>query len=96
LAEYGDQIDPADKSAIESSLQALKDVKDGEDTADIEAKTQSLTEVSMKLGEAMYKAQQSEGGDSSGGSDAGGQQGSSDDGVVDADFEEVKDDKKSA
>ena len=62
---------------------------------EFEAKTQALTESSMKLGEAMYKAQQGDGGDDAGGSGAGGQ-GTADDGVVDADFEEVKDDKKSA
>ena len=95
LAEYGSQIAAEEKSTIESNLQALKDVKDGEDLAEIEAKTQALTESSMKLGEAMYKAQQGDGGDDAGGSGAGGQ-GTADDGVVDADFEEVKDDKKSA
>ena len=97
LAEYGEHLGADEKSAIEAALQALKDVKDGEDTAEIEAKTQALTEASMKLGEAMYKAQQAEGGD--GGPDMGGHAGThgkADDGVVDADFEEVKDDKKSA
>ncbi len=95
LAEYGDHIGADDKSMIEANLQALRDAKEGEDAADIEAKIQALTESSMKLGEAMYKAQQSEGGDA-GGPDGGAQQGAADDGVVDADFEEVKDDKKSA
>ena len=100
LAEYGDHVSPDEKSAIEADMQALKDAKEGEDAADIEAKTQTLTESSMKLGEAMYKAQQAEGGDADMGGDAGmggeGPQGQADDGVVDADFEEVKDDKKSA
>ena len=100
LAEYGDHVGPDEKSAIEADMQALKDAKEGEDAADIEAKTQALTESSMKLGEAMYKAQQAEGGDADMGGDAGmggdGPQGQADDGVVDADFEEVKDDKKSA
>ncbi|MCB9929230.1 MAG: molecular chaperone DnaK [Alphaproteobacteria bacterium] len=96
LAEFGDKVDAGDKTAIEAALQALNDVKDGEDTAEIEAKTQALTEASMKLGEAMYKAQQGEGGDADAGGAAGGSQGAADEGVVDADFEEVKDDKKSA
>jgi len=87
MTEYGEHIDGAEKAAIEGDLQALKDVKDGEDTALIQEKVETLTQSSMKLGEAMYKAQQAEGGD-------GG--GAADDGVVDADFEEVKDDKKSA
>ena len=94
LAEYGDHIGADDKSTIEANLQALKDARESEDAADIEAKIQALTESSMKLGEAMYKAQQADGGDA-GGPD-GGAQGAADDGVVDADFEEVKDDKKSA
>ena len=103
LAEYGEHVDAAEKSAIESDLQALKDVKDGEDIAAIEEKSEALTQSSMKLGEAMYKAQQAEnaGGDDAGGPGAGagagaGPQDNADDGVVDADFEEVKDDKKSA
>jgi molecular chaperone DnaK len=97
LAEYGEHIDGADKAAIETDLQALRDVKDSEDTADIQAKTETLTQSSMKLGEAMYKAQQGEAGGPDMGGDAGGSSNAADDGVVDADFEEVKDDdKKSA
>ena len=96
LTEYGDHIEASEKSVIEADVQALKDVKDGDDLAEIQAKTEALTQSSMKLGEAMYKAQQSE----AGGPDMGGDQGNAgpaDDGVVDADFEEVKDDdKKSA
>lgn len=94
MTEYGEHIDGAEKAAIEGDLQALKDVKDGEDTALIQEKVETLTQSSMKLGEAMYKAQQAEGGDGDAGGQAGG--GAADDGVVDADFEEVKDDKKSA
>jgi molecular chaperone DnaK len=94
LSEYGGQIGADDKSSIESDLQALKDVKDGEDAEAIEQKVEALTQSSMKLGEAMYKAQQQD-ADMGAGSDGGANQGSSDDGVVDADFEEVKDDKKS-
>jgi len=95
LAEYGDRIDAGDKSAIEADVQALKDVKDGENTQAIEEKVQALTQSSMKLAEAMYNAQQSKAGpDLDGGADDGRQ--GADDGVVDADFEEVKDDKKSA
>ena len=99
MSEYGDHIEGADKEAIEADLQALKDVKDGEDAALIQEKTETLTQSSMKLGEAMYKAQQAEtGGGDGGGGDAGDQAdgGPADDDVVDADFEEVKDDKKSA
>jgi molecular chaperone DnaK len=103
LAEFGDKVSPADKQAVETALADLKSVVEGEDKDAIEAKTNALAQASMKLGEAMYKAAQ--GGDgTAGGSDmggpggpGGGRQAASDDGVVDADFEEVKDDdRKSA
>ncbi|HKK31257.1 MAG TPA: molecular chaperone DnaK, partial [Alphaproteobacteria bacterium] len=93
LAEYGGQIDPAEKSAIEGDLQALKDVKDGEDVSAIQQKVEALTQSSMKLGEAMYRAQQQEGGAEAGATREGGD---AEEGVVDAEFEEVKDDKNSS
>ena len=76
----------------QSGRQALK----GEDATDIQAKAQTLAQASMKLGEAMYSAQQS-GGDQSGG-DAGGsaEGGEKKEDVVDAEFTEVDDKKKSA
>ena len=92
IQEYGDKVDAADKEAIEKDLAALKEAMDGDDPADIEAKTQTLMQSSMKLGEAIYKAQQED--PSSGGDDAGGaDKPSNDDGVVDAEFEEVDDRK---
>ena len=63
LAEYGDKISAEDKAAVESALSDLNDVKEGEDLDDIKAKTEALSQASMKLGEAMYKASQEEGGD---------------------------------
>ena len=84
LAEHGDKIDASEKSAIEAAVADLKGVLEDGDAEAISAKTQTLMQASMKLGEAMYKSQQSEGGPSN------------DDGVVDAEFEEVKDDKQSA
>jgi molecular chaperone DnaK len=89
VAEFGDKVAPADKTAIETALADLKAVKDGEDVAAIEAKTQALIQASMKLGEAMYAAQQAAGGEA-------GAEAHHDDGVVDAEFEEVDDSKKSA
>lgn len=89
VAEFGDKVAPADKTAIETALADLKAVKDGEDVAAIEAKTQALIQASMKLGEAMYAAQQATGGEA-------GAEAHHDDGVVDAEFEEVDDSKKSA
>ncbi len=90
LKDYGDKVSADDKASIESAVAALKTALTTEDVADIQAKTQALAEVSMKLGEAMYKASQAE---AEGGEDAGASSAKDDD-VVDADFEEVKDDKK--
>jgi hypothetical protein len=62
-----------------------------EDVADIQAKSQSLMQASMKLGEAMYKASQDDAGDAGGGAAAGGSASAED--VVDADFEEIPEDR---
>jgi len=97
LKDYGDKVQAADRTAIENALSDLKEALKGEDAADIQAKAQTLAQVSMKLGEAMYQAQQS-GGDQSGG-DAGGtgaEGGEKKDDVVDAEVTEVDDKKKSA
>ena len=91
LAEHGDKIAGDDKTAIETALEDLKAAKDGEDLEGIQAKTQTLMQASMKLGEAMYQAAQGSAASASEGGDAG-----SDEGVVDAEFEEVDDTKKSA
>ncbi len=90
VAEFGDKVSPADKAAIETALADLKAVKDGDDAEAIEAKTKTLMDASMKLGEAMYAAQQASGGAE------GAEAEHKDDGVVDAEFEEVDDGKKSA
>jgi molecular chaperone DnaK len=97
LAEHGDALEAEDKSAIEADLQALKDAKEAGDPEDVKSKVEALTQSSMKLGEAMYKASQAEGMDPDMGQE-GDNAADGDDGVVDADFEEVKDDdqKKSA
>ncbi|GGZ25168.1 MULTISPECIES: molecular chaperone DnaK [Asticcacaulis] len=89
VKDFGAKIGADDKAAIETALSDLKSAKDGEDVEDIKAKHQALLTASMKLGEAMYAAQGS-GEEAEDGAPA-------DDGVVDADFEEVDgDDKKSA
>ncbi len=96
LTDFGDKIEVADKEAIETELTALKEAMEAEDVEAIKAKTESLSQVAMKLGEAMYKASQdetaaAEGGD---GPDASGPDGeASAEDVVDADFEEVDDDQ---
>ncbi|WP_374579489.1 molecular chaperone DnaK [Phenylobacterium sp.] len=90
LAEHGDKISGADKEAIEAALADAKSALEGNDAEVIAAKTQTLIQASMKLGEAMYAAQQG------GSEEQPSAEGSSDD-VVDAEFEEVADDdKKSA
>ncbi len=89
LADYGDKVSAADKSAIEAEVAELKTAMEGEDVSDIEAKTNALAQASMKLGEAMYQANQA----GAEGAEAGdGQAESSNEDVVDADFEEVSDD----
>ena len=94
LSEHGDKVDAADKTAIEAALAALKDVVTGDDAEAIKEKTNTLAQASMKLGEAMYKAQQGEAAAADAAAD-GAQNAPADDNVVDADFEEVDDNKKS-
>ncbi|HLH51085.1 MAG TPA: Hsp70 family protein, partial [Roseiarcus sp.] len=86
LKEYGDKVSSADRSAIEAAVAALKSALEGEDVEAIKAKTNDLTQAQMKLGEAMYKAQQASGPEA-------GAQAAKDD-VIDADFKEVGDDDK--
>lgn len=87
LKEYGDKVSADDRKAIEDAIAALKtSVEASEpDAEDIKAKTNTLMEVSMKLGQAIYEAQQAEQAGSSSSAEGG-------DNVVDADYEEVKDD----
>ncbi len=94
LADYGDKVSEEDRNAISEAIAALKEAIEKEEPVleDIQARTQTLMEVSMKLGQAMYEAQQAE-------EAASGEAGASgDDNVVDADYEEVDgdDEKKSA
>ena len=94
LADHGDKVGADEKAAIETGLADLKTAREGTDAEDIRAKTNTLVQASMKLGEAMYAAQA--GGEGTDGASP------ADDGVVDAEFEEVApegtadDDKKSA
>jgi molecular chaperone DnaK len=87
MAEHSDKVSPEDKTAIETAIAELKSALEGEDAEAISTKTQSLLQASMKLGEAMYKAQAGE---------AAGEAPKPDDGVVDAEFEEVDDEQPSA
>ena len=97
LKEYGEKISADIRSNIESSLEDLKKVVTGDDAAAIKAKTEALTQVSMKLGEAIYAAQQQETtGGAEDNSSANARSSDGDSKVVDADFEEIDDDKKQA
>ena len=93
LKEHGTKISDADKKAIEDGSAALKEALKGEDIDDIKKKTEALVQSSMKLGEAIYKSQQSTKPESNK-DDGKDEKGKKDDNVVDADFEEVKDDNK--
>jgi molecular chaperone DnaK len=89
LKEYGDKVAAADKSAIEAAIEALKGTLTSEDLEDIKAKTNDLMQASMKLGEAMYKAAQAEAPPAEGEPKADAKK----EDVIDADFQEVDDDK---
>jgi len=92
LKEHGNKISEAEKKAIETEISHLRNALKGTDTEEVKKKTQSLIQVSMKLGEAVYKSQQKD-------AEKKGAQSTKDpddkskekDNVVDADFEEVKD-----
>jgi len=93
LKEHGAKVSDAEKKSIEDASSSLKEALKGEDIEDIKKKTETLVQASMKLGEAIYKSQQSakpESGKDDGGDDTG----KKDENVVDADFEEVKDENK--
>ena len=93
LKEHGTKVSDAEKKAIEDASSAVKEALKGEDIEDIKKKTEALVQASMKLGEAIYKSQQSAKPDS-GKDDGGDDAGKKDENVVDADFEEVKDENK--
>ena len=91
LEEYKDKVDPTTVEAIELAIVALKDTLEGEDAGKIKSGIQNVTEASMKLGEAIYKAQAEKAeGDSS---DEDGPRDVDED-IVDADFEDLEDDKR--
>jgi len=91
LKEHGDKISAEEKKAIETGVSDLKKSLEGDDVEDIKKKTQNLVQVSMKLGEAVYKSQQKPETKAEGQKEAKPED---KDNVVDADFEDVKDDKE--
>ncbi len=97
LEEHGDKVSAEDKEAIENAIAELKTAVEGDDGDEINAKAQALAEASMKMGQAIYEAQQSE-EEAAAAADAE-MHAAADENVVDADFEEIDDDedqKKSA
>ena len=91
LKEHGDKISAEEKKAIENGIADLKKSLEGTDSEDIKKKTQSLIQVSMKLGEAVYKSQQKPETKTKETKDSKQE---NKDNVVDADFEDVKEDKE--
>ena len=94
LKEHGDKISAEEKKAIENGIADLKKSLEGTDVEDVKKKTQSLIQVSMKLGEAVYKSQQKPNNDDKGDSGPKNAKPGEKENVVDADFEDVKEDKE--
>ena len=95
LKELGDQVGSDEKAGIEQAIEALKEAIKSDDKEAIEAKTNDLTELSGKLAERVYAQKGgSEGGESHHSDGGSSSHHAADDGVVDAEFEEVKDDDK--
>ena len=93
VEEHGDKVDPTTVEAIELAIAALKDdLEDEKATADkIKSGIQNVTEAAMRLGEAIYKAQADDGDSEPAAAD---RRGSDDDSIVDADFEDLDDNKR--
>ncbi|HHB80598.1 MAG TPA: molecular chaperone DnaK, partial [Aliiroseovarius sp.] len=93
MEEHSDKVDPSTIEAIELAIAALKDELEKEDAEKIKSGIQNVTDAAMKLGEAIYKAgQEAEAGDAPEASD---EPRGVDDDIVDADFEDLDDDKRS-
>ena len=90
IEEHGDKVDPSTVEAIELAVAALKDELETDNADKIKSGIQNVTEAAMKLGEAIYKAQAEEGEDEPAAADAA----PGDDDIVDAEFEDLDDDKR--
>ncbi len=93
LEEHKDKVDPSTVEAIELAVSALEENLDSEDPEKLKSGIQNVTEASMKLGEAIYKAQQEQADSAAEEADSGEPRGADED-IVDADFEDVDDDSK--
>ena len=99
IKDLGDKVDAETKSKVEAAIGPLKKAIEGDDSAEIKRLSEELTQASHKVAEAMYQqASQEAGAQPGAGPEGGAQPGAGaaapEDDVVDADFEEVKDDKK--
>ncbi|WP_029032143.1 molecular chaperone DnaK [Salinarimonas rosea] len=92
LKDYGDKVSEDDRQGIQTAIDALREALGGEELETIKSRTNDLMQASMKLGEAMYKAQAE--GAEGGASAEGGAEQKSDEDVIDADFQEVDDEDK--
>ncbi|MGL4810806.1 MAG: Hsp70 family protein, partial [Beijerinckiaceae bacterium] len=95
VKEFGDKVDAGDKTAIETAMADLKTALEGDDIEAIKAKSNDLMQASMKLGEAMYKAQQAaetEAAEADAAKHAA--KDAKKDDVIDADFKDVSDSDK--
>ncbi|MEL6204242.1 MAG: molecular chaperone DnaK [Pseudomonadota bacterium] len=94
LDEHGDKVDPSTVEAIELAMGPLEEALQGEDVGKIKSGIQNLTEAAMKLGEAIYKAEQEKAGEAA--PEGEDEPRSVDDDIVDADFEDLGEDNKRA
>jgi molecular chaperone DnaK len=90
IEEHGDKVDPTTVEAIELAIAALKDELETDNVGKIKSGIQNVAEASMKLGEAIYKSSQSESDDEPRAADRGGDE----DDILDADFEDLDDNKR--
>jgi molecular chaperone DnaK len=94
MDELGDKLEAGEKDDIEAAIKDLEEAMKGEDKEAIEAKTKALGEVSGKMAERLYAQQGGAADTEAGGAEETASAGKGEDDVVDAEFEEVKDDKK--
>ncbi|OAN67739.1 molecular chaperone DnaK [Sulfitobacter sp. EhC04] len=94
VEEHSDKVDPTTVEAIELAIAALKDDLETDSADKIKSGIQNVTEAAMKLGEAIYKAAQDDGDDMAEAADEQASRSGGDDDIVDAEFEDLDDDKR--
>ncbi len=94
LKEHGDKVDPSTVEAIELAVKNLEEQTEGQDAGKIKSGIQNVTEASMRLGEAIYKASAEASGDDA--AEGADEPAGVDDDIVDADFEDLDDDKRAS